>query len=82
MTCIAEEELCVLSFDSILRDFLVDPVKRLSFRRLIEECDSQGVLMKVLDAVVKKWFNFRILRLIEHMNVDPTLAFRRCRTSA
>lgn len=31
--------------------------------------------MKVSDALFKEWFAFGIMRLIECMDVDPTLAF-------
>lgn len=31
--------------------------------------------MKVSDAIVKKWFEFGISRLIDRMDFDPTYAF-------
>lgn len=71
----AELELSVLSFGAVLRAVCVGNVKRLSFSVLIDECDSQGVLIMVPIAMVKKWSGIGILRLIECVDVDPTLAF-------
>lgn len=50
-------------------------MKRLSFGRISEEVDVQGVLMKVLNGMAKEWLDFGILRLIDRMDVDPTLTF-------
>lgn len=54
VACIAEAELSVLSLGAYLRAFHVGPAKRFSFSRLIEECNSQSLLMKVPDAMVKE----------------------------
>lgn len=72
---IAEVELSVLSFVKFLQAPFVDPVKRLSLSRLIEEPRRQGVLTKVSDDMVKKLFDFSILRLIDRIGVDQNLTF-------
>lgn len=33
------------------------------------------MLMRVTKATIKEWFDYGILRLIDGMQVDPTLAF-------
>lgn len=50
-------------------------MKKFPYSRLIDDCDGRGVLMKVLIAMVKKWFDFSLLGLIGRMEVDRTLAF-------
>lgn len=49
-------------------------VKRLSFSREIDEYDGEGALMTAPNGVIKVWLEFEILRMIDRMDVDPTLA--------
>lgn len=44
---IAKVELSLLSIGAFLRAVRGGPVEQLSFSRLVDECDGQGVLMKV-----------------------------------
>lgn len=60
-------------FGSFLRADRVDPLKQLSSRSFIEKFDGEGVAMKVPDVMVKEWFDFDFLRLIDRMDVDPIL---------
>lgn len=40
-----------------------------------EECVGQGMLVCVLKAMNQEWFDYSFPRLIDSMEVDPTLAF-------
>lgn len=50
-------------------------MRRLSFSRLVNECNGHGMLMKVLDATLEEWFEFFNLWLNDNMNIDTTLTF-------
>lgn len=42
---------------------------------MIDARDSQGLLLKVLTAMVKEWLHFGILWMIDRMDVIPNLGF-------
>lgn len=75
VTRIADAELAVYSFGAFFRVVPAGPVNRSSFNQLFDDCDGQGVLLRLLDAMVKERFNSNILRMIVYMDVNPTLAF-------
>lgn len=50
---IVEVVLPALIFGAILRAVSIDPVKRVSFSRLIEECEEQGMVSCVPDGRIK-----------------------------
>lgn len=68
-------ELSILFFGVFLRAVHIGLLKRLSFSRMNDECDGQGVLMRVSDAMVKEWFDFGISWLIDRIHVNSILAF-------
>lgn len=70
---IAEIELSVVSFDAFFQAVRVGLVKRFSFSHFVEECDGPGVLMKVLEAMIKEWIDFSTLLFIDRIDVDLTL---------
>lgn len=73
--CIAEVRLSAVCFRSFLPAVRVCSVKQSSFSQVIEYCDSESMLIGFPMAMIKEWPNYGIRRLIDCMEVDPTLDF-------
>lgn len=65
----------VLFFGAFFPAVSVGILLWLTLSLYIKECGGKGVLMCVPDAMIEKWLSYSILRLIDRMEVDPSLAF-------
>lgn len=72
---IAKVEMSVLFFSFFLRVARSGPVKRPVLSLVIKECDGKGVLMCLLKAKIKTWFDSGIRILTNPTKVDQTLPF-------
>lgn len=72
---IAEVKISVLMIGSLFLATRVGPVKSSSFYRIIEELDGLGVLMCLPKMIIKKWFDYGILRFVDRIYDDKLLEF-------
>lgn len=72
---VAEVEFFILSLGLFLRAVRIGAVKRLLFARLLTSRKTCGAILRVASLLIKEWFAFGILWILEHMNVNPVSDF-------
>lgn len=75
ITRIAEVEFSILSLGAFLLEARVGVLDRLSLARMITSCNGHGAILRVPFLLIKEWFSFGILRLLERIDANPLLAF-------